>query len=143
MSTHYIAGAWHAGQGESLESLNPVSQEAIWHGQAASAEQVDAAVQAARAAFPAWASRSLDERIAVLEQFAATLKQHADALGHCIGEETGKPLWETATEVTSMVNSRCHRCVTAQAAWRGRGVRPLQFPRSPAQRPYRSGAAGG
>ena len=104
MSTHYIAGAWHAGQGESLESLNPVSQEAIWHGQAASAEQVDAAVQAARAAFPAWASRSLDERIAVLEQFAATLKQHADALGHCIGEETGKPLWETVTEVTSMVN---------------------------------------
>lgn len=104
MSTHYIAGAWHAGQGEALESLNPVSQEAIWHGQAASAAQVDAAVQAARAAFPAWASRSLDQRIAVLEQFAATLKQQADALGHCIGEETGKPLWETATEVTSMAN---------------------------------------
>ena len=104
MSTHYIAGAWHTGQGESLESLNPVSQEAIWQGQAASVAQVDMAVQAARAAFPAWASRSLDERIAVLEQFAVTLKQHADALGHCIGEETGKPLWETATEVTSMVN---------------------------------------
>ena len=104
MSTHYIAGAWHAGQGEALESLNPVSQEAIWQGQAASAAQVSSAVEAARAAFPAWASRSLDERIAVLEQFAATLKGHADALGHCIGEETGKPLWETATEVTSMVN---------------------------------------
>ena len=104
MSTHYIAGAWHTGQGEALESLNPVSQEVIWQGQAASAAQVDDAVQAARAAFPAWASRSLDQRIAVLEQFAATLKTHAEALGHCIGEETGKPLWETATEVTSMVN---------------------------------------
>lgn len=104
MSTHYIAGAWHSGQGEALESLNPVSQEAIWKGQAASAAQVDAAVQAARAAFPAWASRSLDERISVLEQFAAILKRHADALGHCIGEETGKPLWETATEVASMAN---------------------------------------
>ncbi|WP_339082096.1 succinylglutamate-semialdehyde dehydrogenase [Pseudomonas sp. TMP9] len=104
MSTHYIAGAWHAGQGEALESLNPVSQEAIWQGQAASVEQVNAAVQAARAAFPAWASRSLDERIGVLEQFAVTLKQHADALGYCIGEETGKPLWETATEVASMAN---------------------------------------
>jgi succinylglutamic semialdehyde dehydrogenase len=104
MSTHYIAGAWHAGHGETLESLNPVSQEAIWQGQTATAEQVDAAVQAARAAFPAWASRSLDERIALLEQFATTLKTHADALGHCIGEETGKPLWESATEVTSMAN---------------------------------------
>ena len=104
MSTHYIAGAWHAGQGEALESLNPVTQAVLWQGRAATAAQVDAAVQAARAAFPAWASRSLDERIAVLEQFAALLKTQAEALGHCIGEETGKPLWETATEVTSMAN---------------------------------------
>jgi succinylglutamic semialdehyde dehydrogenase len=103
MSTHYIAGAWHAGLGEPLQSLNPVSQAVIWQGQAASAAQVEAAVQAARAAFPAWASRSLDERIAVLEQFAATLKSQGEALAHCIGEETGKPLWETATEVASMV----------------------------------------
>ncbi len=102
MSTHYIAGAWHAGLGEPLQSLNPVSQAVIWHGQAASAAQVEAAVQAARAAFPAWASRSLDERIAVLEQFAAGLKSQGEALAYCIGEETGKPLWETATEVASM-----------------------------------------
>src|SRR3990167_2136202 len=102
MSTHYIAGAWHAGLGEPLQSLNPVSQAVIWYGQAASAAQVEAAVQAARAAFPAWASRSLDERIAVLEQFAARLKSQGEALAHCIGEETGKPLWETATEVASM-----------------------------------------
>src|SRR3990167_1803341 len=102
MSTHYIAGAWHAGLGEPLQSLNPVSQAVIWHGQAASAAQVEAAVQAARAAFPAWASCSLDERIAVLEQFAARLKSQGEALAHCIGEETGKPLWETATEVASM-----------------------------------------
>lgn len=104
MSTHYIAGSWHAGQGEALESLNPVSQEVIWQGRAATAAQVATAVQAARSAFPAWASRPLDERIGVLEQFAAALKRNAEALGHCIGEETGKPLWETATEVTSMIN---------------------------------------
>lgn len=104
MSTHYIAGAWQPGQGEPLQSLDPVSQAVIWQGQGATAAQVEAAVAAARAAFPAWAARSLDERIAVLEQFAATLKAHAEELGRCIGEETGKPLWETATEVTSMVN---------------------------------------
>ena len=104
MSTHYIAGSWHVGQGQPLESLNPVSQEVIWSGQGAEASQVDAAVQAARVAFPAWASRSLDQRIAVLEQFAVALKAHADELAHAIGEETGKPLWESATEVTSMVN---------------------------------------
>ncbi len=104
MSTLYIAGAWQAGQGEAFTSLNPVTQRVIWSGQGANAEQVDAAVSAARQAFPAWASRTLDERIAVLEAFAASLKSRADELSRCIGEETGKPLWESATEVTSMVN---------------------------------------
>jgi succinylglutamic semialdehyde dehydrogenase len=104
MSTHYIAGSWQPGQGEALESLNPVSQAVVWRGQAASTAQVEAAVEAARAAFPSWASCSLDGRIAVLERFAVALKAHADELARAIGEETGKPLWESATEVTSMVN---------------------------------------
>ncbi|MFI8744062.1 succinylglutamate-semialdehyde dehydrogenase [Pseudomonas sp. NPDC077186] len=104
MSTHYIAGHWHAGQGEPLQSLDPVSQAVIWQGRGASAAQVDEAVQAARAAFSLWAAHSLDGRIAVLERFAACLKTHADELARAIGEETGKPLWEAATEVTSMVN---------------------------------------
>lgn len=104
MSTLYIAGAWQAGQGETIASLNPVTQQVLWSGQGATAEQVDLAVQAARQAFPGWARRSLQERIDVLEAFAARLKHHADDLARCIGEETGKPLWESATEVTTMVN---------------------------------------
>lgn len=104
MSTLYIAGNWQAGQGEAFESLNPVTQQVVWSGQGATAAQVAVAVQAARQAFPAWASRTLEDRITVLEAFAASLKNQADALAQCIGEETGKPLWESATEVTSMVN---------------------------------------
>lgn len=104
MTTLYIAGNWQAGQGEAFESLNPVTQQVLWSGQGATVAQVDAAVRAARQAFPAWASRTLEDRITVLEAFAATLKSQADALAQCIGEETGKPLWESATEVTSMVN---------------------------------------
>ena len=104
MTTHYIAGQWLEGLGEPLQSLNPYSQAVIWSGRAASAAQVETAVQAARAAFPAWARRSLEQRIGILEQFAATLKGHADEMAKLIGEETGKPLWESATEVTSMIN---------------------------------------
>ncbi|MEE5152608.1 succinylglutamate-semialdehyde dehydrogenase [Pseudomonas alliivorans] len=104
MSTLYIGGTWQAGQGETFTSLNPVTQQVLWSGQGATAEQVDLAVQAARQAFPGWARRSLQERIDVLEAFAARLKHHADELARCIGEETGKPLWESATEVTTMIN---------------------------------------
>ena len=104
MSSQFIAGVWQAGQGEVFESLNPVSQAVIWQGQGASAAQVDAAVQAARQAFPIWGRLPLEERIAVLERFAACLKDKADLFARAIGEETGKPLWEATTEVTSMVN---------------------------------------
>ncbi|NNA02076.1 succinylglutamate-semialdehyde dehydrogenase [Pseudomonas lundensis] len=104
MSTLYIAGAWQNGQGEAFESLNPVTQQVLWSGQGADASQVDAAVNAARQAFAGWAKRSFDARLTVLEAFAASLKTNADALARCIGEETGKPLWESATEVTSMIN---------------------------------------
>ncbi|PKM34261.1 MAG: succinylglutamate-semialdehyde dehydrogenase [Gammaproteobacteria bacterium HGW-Gammaproteobacteria-12] len=104
MSTHYIAGQWQPGLGESLQSLDPVSQAVLWQGQGATAAQVDAAVAAARGAFSLWAAHSLDGRIAVLERFAACLKSRADEVARAIGEETGKPLWEAATEVTSMVN---------------------------------------
>ncbi|WP_417663194.1 succinylglutamate-semialdehyde dehydrogenase [Pseudomonas sp.] len=104
MSTHYIAGRWHYGRGAAFQSLNPVTQDVLWEGREASAEQVNAAVEAARAAFPAWALLGLERRIEVLEAFAATLKQHADELARAIGEETGKPLWESATEASSMVN---------------------------------------
>jgi succinylglutamic semialdehyde dehydrogenase len=104
MNSLYIQGAWLAGQGERLQSLNPVSQAVVWEGQGASAAQVETAVQAARQAFPAWASQSLDARVAILENFAGVLKRRAEEIARCIGEETGKPLWEAATEVTSMVN---------------------------------------
>ncbi|MGC6370383.1 succinylglutamate-semialdehyde dehydrogenase [Pseudomonas sp. K2I15] len=104
MNSLYIAGEWLAGQGEVFESLNPVTQQVVWSGNGATVEQVESAVQAARQAFPAWAKRSLEERLSVLEAFAANLKSRADELARCIGEETGKPLWESATEVTSMVN---------------------------------------
>ena len=104
MSTLYIAGAWQNGQGEIIESLNPVTQQVLWTGHAANAEQVSEAIKAARQAYPAWAKRSFEERLRVLEAFAASLKNHADELARCIGEETGKPLWESATEVTSMIN---------------------------------------
>lgn len=103
MNTHYIAGQWLPGQGESLQSLDPVSQAVLWQGQGATAAQVDAAVSAARGAFSLWAAHSLDGRIAVLERFTACLKSRADEVARAIGEETGKPLWEAATEVNSMV----------------------------------------
>ncbi len=101
--SHFIAGHWVASGGPPFSSHNPVTQETVWQGHAASPATVDAAVSAARTAFPAWAETSLDARIAHLKEFARLLGEHKSSLAHTIGFETGKPLWEAATEVATMI----------------------------------------
>lgn len=104
MSTQFINGLWLAGSGEAMSKSNPATGEQIWQGNAAGSEQVNAAVAAARAAFKAWARRPLDERIAVARRFGELLTANKAALAEIIARETGKPLWEAQTEVTTMVN---------------------------------------
>jgi succinylglutamic semialdehyde dehydrogenase len=103
MSTHYINGRWLEGSGELFTSLNPMTQAPIWQGRAATIQDVQGAVGAARQAFLAWALFSNAERIGYLQQFARVLGDNAEVMAFAIGEETGKPLWEARTEVASMI----------------------------------------
>ncbi|MFC3034113.1 succinylglutamate-semialdehyde dehydrogenase [Pseudoalteromonas fenneropenaei] len=106
MTTHtaqFINGQWLAGNGAAVASLNPATNETIWSAQAATKEQVDAAVKAARSAFFAWSDRPFAERLAIVQRFAELLKEHSETLAMAIGRETGKPLWETRTEVAAMI----------------------------------------
>ncbi|MDR5779106.1 succinylglutamate-semialdehyde dehydrogenase [Caballeronia sp. LZ065] len=103
ISNHlYIDGDWQEGRGAAFGSRNPGNGDIVWQGNSASAEDVERAVSSARRAFPAWAARAFDERVAIAKRFAALLNENKDALAHAIGRETGKPLWEARTEVASM-----------------------------------------
>ncbi|MCH8502563.1 MAG: succinylglutamate-semialdehyde dehydrogenase [Aliidiomarina sp.] len=99
----FINGEWLAGAGVAMESIDPAKNQVVWQGQAASAEQVDAAMTAARAAFPAWSSQSFSERLAVVKRFAELLEENKEHLALVMAKETGKPLWETRTEVAAMM----------------------------------------
>ncbi|MFC3533039.1 succinylglutamate-semialdehyde dehydrogenase [Vogesella facilis] len=104
MSTQFINGLWLAGSGEAISKYNPASGELIWQGNAAGSEQVDAAVNAARGAFKSWARLGVDERIAIIRRFGELLAANKARLAEIIAQETGKPMWEAQTEVTTMVN---------------------------------------
>jgi succinylglutamic semialdehyde dehydrogenase len=84
-------------------SFDPATGETLWEGAAASADECARAVADARAAFPAWASRPDEERAAILTRYAELLGERRAALAEAIARETGKPLWEAATEVASMI----------------------------------------
>jgi len=102
--TQFINGCWQAGNGKHFEKRNPCDNTLIWSGQAASEQDVTLAVAAARKAFPQWAALALPERIAILERFAAHLATDKTRLSQVISQETGKPEWETKTEVQAMIN---------------------------------------
>jgi succinylglutamic semialdehyde dehydrogenase len=103
MNQLYVDGRWVDGSGPAFTSVNPVTQEMVWSGNAADARDVDLAVMSARAAFERWAETPLDTRLAVIRRFAARLGEEQQTLAALIGRETGKPLWESATEVTTMI----------------------------------------
>lgn len=100
---HYINGNWLAGEGAVIESIDPAKNTVIWSGKAASPAQINNAIDAARSAFSQWGSLSVDTRIEHVLAYAEQLKANQDLLAHTIATETGKPLWETATEAAAMV----------------------------------------
>lgn len=98
-----INGAWVAGDAEPLSKHDPVSGQPLWQAATASADQVKAAVKAARSAFPGWANTPFSNRQALVERFAEVLKTRSEELAVAIASETGKPLWEARTEAGAMV----------------------------------------
>ena len=74
-------------------STNPATGETVWEGEAATTEQVGAAVEAARAAFPDWADRPRQDRIDAVKRYQAVLKERAPEMAEAIIRETGKALW--------------------------------------------------
>lgn len=67
----------------------------------ASVEQLDRAVAAAKAAAPAWAALSLDERQAKVSRLADAVRDHADELAALLTREQGKPLQRAHGEIGS------------------------------------------
>lgn len=65
---------------------------------------VDEAVAAARGAFRAWRETALADRIAALKRYQEQLKLREDAITRQVSRETGKPIWESKTELTAMLN---------------------------------------
>jgi succinylglutamic semialdehyde dehydrogenase len=102
--SNLINGEWLAGSGPLLATIDPSTGRQTWTSNESTAEDVDRAVKAARAAFEDWAFTPLEQRIAICQRFRDLLKEHNEELAAIIAEEVGKPLWEARTEVTTMAN---------------------------------------
>lgn len=100
---HYIDGRWISGEGSAFASINPADNSEIWHGRIATDWEVERAFHAARQALPAWSSLTVEERANYLQRFAKEVEIRRQELAYLISLETGKPLWESLTEVTAVI----------------------------------------
>jgi aldehyde dehydrogenase (NAD+) len=89
----FIDGRWVAPSGdEIIEVVNPATEMVVASVPEGTAEDVDAAVRAARAAFGGWAATPVAERAVFLEKIAAGLRERAEEIALVITEELGMPL---------------------------------------------------
>lgn len=82
-----------------FEVINPAEARPFALCPAASREQLDQAVAAARRAAPGWRATSFEQRRALIARFAELLSQHQNALAELLTLEQGKPVSQARDEI--------------------------------------------
>jgi acyl-CoA reductase-like NAD-dependent aldehyde dehydrogenase len=92
-----VAGA------STFDVINPATEEVLAKCPRADAAQLNAAVAAAKAAFPAWSAKSFEERRKLLVNLADALEARSDEFARLLTLEQGKPLAHAAGEMAGSV----------------------------------------
>ncbi|MFE9622899.1 aldehyde dehydrogenase family protein [Streptomyces sp. NPDC006527] len=90
--SHWIDGRAVQGSGPLIDVVNPADESVIAAVHEGTAEDVDLAVDAALAAFPDWASTSVQHRADVMRRLAEGLEKHREDLAATITLEMGAPI---------------------------------------------------
>ncbi len=103
---NYYGGVWVAAKsGEVLPVHNPATNEVISQVLLSPPEEVDNAVQAAKAAFQGWRSTPAASRIQPLFKLKDLLEDHFDDIARMISNENGKTLGESAGEMRRAIEN--------------------------------------
>jgi aldehyde dehydrogenase (NAD+) len=96
----HIAGAWRPpASGAALPVIDPATREPFHSSGRAGAEDVDAAVAAAREAYPAWSRMSPSDRGAILGRWSQLIFEHVEELARYEAQDVGKPLSDARTNI--------------------------------------------
>src|SRR5919202_4834488 len=103
---NYVGGGWvDAEPGETQAVKNPATDEVLARVPLGSAADVERAVQAARAAFPAWRATPPQERARYFFKLRALLDQHQEELARLVTTEMGKTLDDARGEAQRAVEN--------------------------------------
>lgn len=98
------AGGWREGSGQTIESVDPTTEEVIGTVRMADAEDYEAAVQASIAAFKDWRMLPAPQRGEYVRQIGNALREYKEPLGSLVSMEVGKIRAEGEGEVQEMID---------------------------------------
>jgi succinate-semialdehyde dehydrogenase/glutarate-semialdehyde dehydrogenase len=100
-----IGGEWRQASARAeLEVVNPATEDAVASVPAGSPEDVELAVATAQRAFADWSRTDVEKRAAILAKAADLIAENARSLAATLTSEQGKPLAESAGEVTHLAH---------------------------------------
>ncbi|HYD78092.1 5-carboxymethyl-2-hydroxymuconate semialdehyde dehydrogenase [Ramlibacter sp.] len=95
---HLIAGKTVAGR-DYFETVNPATQEVLAEVAAGGEDEVNAAVAAAKAAFPAWAGLPAAQRAKLIRKLGELIAQHVPELARTETDDTGQVIAQTGKQL--------------------------------------------
>jgi malonate-semialdehyde dehydrogenase (acetylating) / methylmalonate-semialdehyde dehydrogenase len=100
-----VGGRWTPAAGDALQTRNPATGEVLARVPLSTAADVDAAVTAARAAFPAWAAKGPVVRARAVFALRDVLVEHREELARLVTQDMGKTLDDARGEVGRGIES--------------------------------------
>jgi malonate-semialdehyde dehydrogenase (acetylating)/methylmalonate-semialdehyde dehydrogenase len=96
---NYIDGKFERNGQNSMEVISPLDGNVISTLPLSTTQDVDAAVQAAKRAFPAWSAMTFKERVQIFFKYRTLLEKHMDELTELVHLENGKTYGEAKAEI--------------------------------------------
>ncbi|MGH7457206.1 MAG: aldehyde dehydrogenase family protein, partial [bacterium] len=115
---HLINNRPIRGRGDIFASTNPAdTREVLANFRQATEEEMDAAVEAARKAFPVWSGMDYRQRVKIMRKAAALIRQHKFELAAIMSLEAGKNRFEAmgdAEESADLIDYYCQQMMDAK-----------------------------
>jgi len=92
LSKNYINGQWVDWSGDTIEVMESGTGESFAKVPAADRATMEQAIKAADTAFAGWSQTPLEQRIRVIEQLHAGLKERSDEIAEVVSREVGMPI---------------------------------------------------
>ena len=100
---NYIHGSQAPSNGEAKRVLSPVNGEVLTTVPFSTREELQSAVNAAQAAFPAWTQLTLRQRCDIFYRYRSLLQDNLGELSRLCHEENGKTIGESKAEVLKAI----------------------------------------